>query len=88
MIYSENSEPSDTQNVGLSFCLDYRVWPEDKAITVVALFPVVSQQQEMHYGITSKNMGQQGVCGILVFPLVQCFLHGELSLDSGQHGLG
>lgn len=60
---------------------------------MVALLTVVSLQQDMHYGITSKNMGQQGVCVcggggvcILVLPLVQCFLHAELSLDLGQHG--
>lgn len=77
----------------LSVCLDYWVWQENKATIVVALLPVFSLQQEMHYGITSKNMGQQGVgvcgCGcVLVLPLVQCFLHAELSLDLGQHGPG
>lgn len=61
VIYSEK-----TQNLlkpkmwALSLCLGYRVWPEDKATTVVAWLPLVSLQQEMHSGITSKNMGQQG----------------------------
>lgn len=93
-ILKKKPEPSETQNVGLTFCLDYRVWPEDKATPVVPFLPIFSLQQEVHYGITSKNMGQQSVSGggkvgeILFFPLIQCFLHAELSLDSGQHGPG
>lgn len=92
VIYSEKKPLLKPRMWALSFCLGYWVWPEEKATTVVAMFPVVTATRDtlwnnqQEHG-TARHVWGVGVC-VLVLPLVQRFLHAELSLGLDQHGPG
>lgn len=66
LIYSEKNPLLKPRMWALSFCLDYWVWPEEKATTVAAMFPVVPATRDALWNNQQEHGTARRMWGVCV----------------------